>query len=254
MISLAAGIDYAGERVDFADGFDLAAPHFDAQGEVFVRRIDFDHVAAHAERAAAQIFGAVVLNFDQLAQNRFARDGLALFEHQHHAVIGLGRAEAVDAGDRSDDDHVAALEERARGAHAQLVELVVDRGFFFDVGVAGGDVGFGLVVIVVADEVFDGVLREERLELVEELRGQRFIVREDDGRAVGGLDHLGHGEGFAGAGDAEQDLVAVAVVHAADELGDGLGLVAAGFVVAGKLEFHGAHLRHGKCGVVNLPL
>ena len=152
---------------------------------------------------------------------------------QHHAEIRFGRADAVDAGDGGDDDDVAALEERARGAHAQLVELVVDGGFFFDVGVARGHVGFGLVVIVIADEIFDGVLREERFEFVKELRGERLVVREDDGGAIGLLDHLGHGEGFARAGDAEEDLMAVAVVEAADELGDGLGLVAAGFVVAG---------------------
>ena len=66
-----------------------------------------------------------------------------------------------------------------------------------------------------------------------ELRGERLVVREDDGGAIDLLDHLGHGERLARAGDAEEYLVAVAVVDAADELGDGFGLVAAGFVVAG---------------------
>ena len=168
----------------------------------------------------------------------FARDGLALFEHEHHAVVRFGRADAVDAGDGGDDDDVAALEERARGAHAELVELVVDGGFLFDEGVARRNVGLGLVVVVVADEIFDGVLREEGFEFVVELRGERLVVREDDGGAIELLDHLRHREGLARAGDAEEDLVAVAVGCAADELRDGFGLVAAGFVVAGKLEFH----------------
>ena len=127
---------------------------------VFVGRVDFDHVAADAEGAAAKFFGAFVLDFDELAEDGFAGDGSAFFEHEHHAVIGFGRAEAVDAGDGGDDDDVAALEEGARGAHAELVEFFVGGGFFFDVDVGGGNVGFGLVVIVVADEVFDGVLRE----------------------------------------------------------------------------------------------
>ena len=162
----------------------LAAPQLDAHGKIVIRRIDFDHVAADAERAAAEILSAVVLNLHQLAQHGFARDGLALFEHQHHAVVGFRRADAVDAGNRGDDDHVAALEERTRGAHAQLVEFIVDGGFFLDEGVARGDVGLRLVIIVVADEVFDGVLREEGLELVEELRGQRLVVRQHDGGAV----------------------------------------------------------------------
>ena len=61
--------------------------------------------------------------------------------------------------------------QRAGGAHAEFVELVVDGGFFVDVEIGGGDVGFGLVVVVVADEIFDGVFGEEGFELVVELRG-----------------------------------------------------------------------------------
>ena len=34
-----------------------------------------------------------------------------LFEEHEHAVVGFGRAEAVDAGDGGDDDAVAAFEE-----------------------------------------------------------------------------------------------------------------------------------------------
>ena len=62
-----ARADFAGERIDFADGFDLAAPEFDADGEIVVGRIDFDGVAANAEGATAKIFAALVLDFDELA-------------------------------------------------------------------------------------------------------------------------------------------------------------------------------------------
>src|SRR5208282_6267156 len=115
-----------------------------------------------------------------------------------------------------------------------LIELVVNCGFLFDEGVARWDVGFGLVIIVVADEILDGVLWEERSEFVEELRGKRLIVSENDGRAVRVLDHFRHRESFARTGDAEKDLMAVAVVDPADETRDRFGLVTAGFVVAGK--------------------
>ncbi len=113
------------------------------------------------------------------------RDLLAFFEEQQHAVVGFGRAEAVDAADGADDDGVAAFEEGARGGEAELVELLVDGGFFFDVEVAGGDVGFGLVVVVVGDEVLDGVGGEELLELVIELGGEGLVVGEDERGAVG---------------------------------------------------------------------
>jgi hypothetical protein len=91
------------------------------------------------------------------------------------------------------------------------------------------DVGLGLVVVVVADEILDRVFREEALELAVELRGQRLVRGEDDGRALGFLDHLGHGEGLAGAGRAQKHLVLVQIADALRQLGDRGGLVAGGF-------------------------
>ena len=68
---------------------------------------------------------------------------------------------------------------------------------------------------------------------MEKLRGEGLVVRQHNGGTVDLLDYLGHREGFARAGHAQQHLVPVAVVHTADELGNGLGLVATRFVVAG---------------------
>src|SRR5580704_14915602 len=166
-----AGDNLPGERIDSPDGFDLVAPELDANGGIFVGRMDFYDIAAHSEGAAAELLGAIVLDVDKSAEHGLAGDGLAFFQHEKHAVIGFGRAETVDAGNRGDDDDVAALEKGARGAHAQFVEFFVGGGFFFDVDVARGDVGFGLVIIVIAHEIFDRVVREERAEFVEELRG-----------------------------------------------------------------------------------
>ena len=99
-----------------------------------------------------------------------------------------------------------------------------------------GDIGFRRVVVVVGDEIFDRVVREEALELAIELGGQRLVGGEDQGGALGGLDDLGHGEGLARAGDAEQHLVALMGVDAGDEFGDGGGLVALGLEVRDDLE------------------
>ena len=73
-----------------------------------------------------------------------------------------------------------------------------------------------MVVVVVGDEVFDGVVGEELFELVIELGGEGFVVREDEGGALELFDDLGHGEGLARAGDAEEDLVFFAGVNAGD--------------------------------------
>ncbi len=150
-----------------------------------------------------------------------ALDLLSLLQEQQHAVIGFGRAQAVDAAYRGDDDAVAALEQRLGRRQPQLVELIVDRRFLLDVNVARGNVGFGLVVVVIGDEILDRVVREERLELVIELRRQRLVVRQDQRRAVQVLDDLGHREGLARAGNAQQYLVLLAVGDAARERLDG---------------------------------
>src|SRR5580704_202156 len=93
-----AGNNLASERIDPSDGFDLAAPKFDANGSIFVWWMDFDDIAADSKCAAAEIFGAIVLDVDKSAQHGFARYGLAFFEHEQHAVIRFGRAETVDTG------------------------------------------------------------------------------------------------------------------------------------------------------------
>src|SRR5260370_32005109 len=89
---------------------------------------------------------AVVEGFDEAAGDVFALETLAFFEEEQHAVVGFGRAEAVDAGDGTDDDGVAAFEETAGGGEAEVVQLFVGGGFFFDGEVAGGGLVFGLVV------------------------------------------------------------------------------------------------------------
>ena len=158
------------------------------------------------------------------------------FERQQQPVVRLGRAQTVDARDAGDDDDVAPLEERARRREPHAVDLVVDRRFLLDVRVGGRNVGFGLVVVVVADEVLDGVLGKEALELLIELRGQRLVVRHDQRRPVHLRQHLRHREGLARAGDAEQHLVRVAAVQPFDQLGHGADLVAADLEVADELE------------------
>ena len=72
-------------------------------------------------------------------------------------LVLLGRAEAVDARDGRDDDHVAAREQVRRRGVAEPVDVVVARAVLLDVEVGLRDVRLGLVVVVVGDEVLDRV-------------------------------------------------------------------------------------------------
>ncbi len=188
---------------------------------------NLDGVAAHAERSAIEIAArALVLQRDQIGDERALVEPLAALDRERHRRIGLDRADTVDARHRGDDDDIVALQQRARRRMAHAVDLLVDRGVFLDIGVGARDVGFRLVVIVIADEILDGVVGKETLELAVELRRQRLVGREDQSGALGFLDHLRHREGLARTGDAEQHLGAVVAAHAFDQFGDCLRLVA----------------------------
>ncbi len=188
--------------------------------------------------AAEIAFGALVEDLDQLADDLLALDLLSLLQEQQHAVVGLGRTQAVDAAHRSHDDAVAPLEQRLGCRKPQLIELVVDRRFLLDVDVAGGNVRLGLVIVVIGDEVFDRVVREKRLELVIELGRQRLVVRQDERRTVQVLDDLGHRKRLARAGDAQQHLVLLAIKRAASERLDSGPLIALWLVRADEFKVH----------------
>ena len=94
---------------------------------------------------------------------------------------------------------------------AHTVDLFVDLAFLLDEGIAARDIGFGLVIVVVAHKVFDRVFGEKPLEFAIKLCGQRLVRSQDDGRALRLLDHLGHGVGLAGASRPQKNLIAVAL-------------------------------------------
>ena len=117
-------------------------------------------------------------------------------------------------------------------SEAHLLDLGVDMRVLLDVLVLGRDVGLGLVVVVIGDEVLHPVLREELLELVVELGGQGLVVGDDQGGLLEALDDIGHGVGLARACDPQEGLEILAGpssrMQPGGELLDGLGLGAGG--------------------------
>ena len=71
-----------------------------------------------------------------------------------------------------------------------------------------------------------------------ELRGEGLVVRQHQRRAADALDHLGHRERLAGAGDAQQNLMLLAVAQAARQFRDGGLLIAARLVVDRQSKAH----------------
>jgi len=156
-----------------------------------------------------------------------------------HLFVFVRRPQAVDAADRGDDHDVPTADERAGRRQPQAVDLLVDRGILLDVDVPGRDVSLGLVVVVIADEIMDGVLREKPAKLRVQLRRQRLVVAQNQRRAAEVRDHVRHREGLAGTGRSEQHLIRLPPPKTARQGRDRLGLISPRLKRLAKFELGG---------------
>ena len=223
------GDDLAVQHVDFHQPVDLVAPKLHADGVAAVHREDLDGVAPDTEGPLVEIdVVSLVVQIDERGEKPLTTDLVAGFEPHRHPLVVAGVAEAVDRRHRGDDDDVLPREKRAGRRVSQAVDLLVYRHVLVDVGVGLFDVGLRLVVVVVGDEVLDGVVRKEVPELLVELGGQRLVVGDDERRLLELLHRPRDGVRLPGAGDAQEGLFLRAGLVARDEFLDRVGLVARG--------------------------
>src|SRR5262245_23788084 len=88
---------FTGQRIEPRELVHLVTKQPNTQRVLLVRRHDLDDVAPDSERTAAE-FGvvALVLDFNELAEDLIAPDSLAYLQGQQHSVVRLWRPEAVD--------------------------------------------------------------------------------------------------------------------------------------------------------------
>ena len=215
------------QRVDLAQDLHRVPEELDAHRTlVFIGGEDVHHVSPHAEGAAVEIVIVPgVLELDQSIQELLPQQGLSLLDEQEHPMVVLRRPNPVDARHAGNDDHITTLEQGAGGGMAHPVDLFVDRCVLLDVGVRGRQVGFRLVIVVVTDEVFDRVVREEGLELSVKLSRKGLVRGDDQGGPVDPCHDVGHGVGLAGAGDAQEHLVLGAPVDLLHQISDRFRLI-----------------------------
>src|SRR5215218_3647771 len=229
--------DLTRQRFYLGHVLDLVSEEGDAVDGVLVGRVDLEYVAPHPERAAGKLEVVTrVLDAHQVPQDVVEVVEASPLQEDHLRAVLVGAAEAVDRGDARDYYDVAAGEEATRRRVSKPIYVLVDLGVLLDEGVRARDVGLGLVVVVVGDEVLDGVVREELGEFAGELGGERLVVRDDERGTAGLLDDAGHRVGLAGTGDAEQGLGTHPGIQTGGELLYGLRLVAGRLVFAAYLE------------------
>ncbi|CUO44949.1 Uncharacterised protein [Flavonifractor plautii] len=201
--------DRTGDHVDLADTVDLVAEELHPDGGVLpVGGEDLHRVPPHPEHVALKSdVVALIADGHQLFQQLLP---LHLGSHpqgDHHLGEVLRLAQAVDAGYRGHHDHVPPLHQGGGGRQPQPVDLLVHRRVLLNEGVGVGDIGLGLVVVVVGHKILYRVVGEKFLKLGAELGRQGLVVGQHQGGPLHRLDDLGHSEGLARTGDAKKGSV-----------------------------------------------
>ncbi len=114
---------------------------------------------------------------------------------------------------------------------AHPVNLLVNHRFFFNKGISARHIGFGLVVVVITDKIFNRIMRKKTFHLGIELCRQRFVGREDKGGALQRLNDMRHGKRLARAGDAQQHLINLTRIQPLNQLLDRGRLIPGGLKV-----------------------
>ena len=198
------------------------------------------HVAIDTERSGRQYaLGAGVECLDEsihkyLTANHFARADM------HRCGVKVGRiTNAIEARHARYHDHIASPAEQCRrGAQSQLLDLLVDREILLDIGVRRGQIGLGLIVVVVGNEVLDGIVRKEVLELAIELSCKRFVVAQHECRTVELGNDVGDRKGLARSRNTQQRVVGRMRADRAHQFGNCFGLVARWLIVRYEFEVH----------------
>ena len=203
----------AGDNIEPADTRYVFPVQFDFIRFVrfHVRRIDFKNVPADTEIPAVKHrVIPLVLERNKLGGKRADVEFFPDFNVNAHIAVQIRHSQSVNARNGRNDDNVAPFHKTVRRGKAQFVYFLIDCRVLFDVEVARRNVGFRLVIIVVGNKIFDGVVREKSLELAVELGGKRFVVAYDERRTLHTFNDFCHRKRFSASGNAFERLVAVA--------------------------------------------
>ena len=222
----------AGHGVDLADPVDLVSEELHTDGPAGpVGRVDLQGIPPDPELVPGKVqVVSLVADLRQLFENLVHRPLHAHPEGDDHALIIDGIPQAVETADGGHNDHVPPLEEGRGSRVPQPVDLLIDGGILFDIGVRVGDIGLGLIIVVIGDKILHHVVGKKFPELRAQLGRQCLIMGQDQSWPVEPGDHGSHGKGLAGSGDPQQGLLPQSPVDAVGQGLNGLRLVAGGLV------------------------
>ena len=244
------------QRVKLNNGLQLFAKKAQTPSPVVqMRRPNLQTVSTHPKSAALEglVVAAILLGYE-IGNDLALVIAIATVQILGHRPIGFNRSYAIDTGDRRHDNDVITLQQSAGRRVTHPVNLLVDLAFLLNIGVRAGHIGLWLVIVVIADEIFHGIIGEKPFEFAIKLGREGFVWRKNNRRALGVLYDPRHGEGLARARGPEQNLIGLSRGDPLHQLFDGGGLVACcgelGFKSKGLAPFHLFPVAHIRSGVL----
>src|SRR5690606_34542779 len=139
---------------------------------IHIGREYINRIAFHTEGAPFEVRGrARIQYFYQPMQEGIPTDDRTHGKPENRARNIFRIAHTVDTTyGRNHNDIPPARHQSRRGAETEFLNLVIDGQILFDIGVGRSDVRFRLVIVVIGNEVIDGIFGEKLLELTVKLR------------------------------------------------------------------------------------
>ena len=164
------------KRFDF---FNFISKKMHAVRIFAVRRVDGNGISFDLKGAAFDFgFGTSVETGDQKMQKFRARNGLVSFNGDHIFFKLYRISNTVQARYGGDDEYISSSRQKGRGgANSQSLNVFIDVQVFFNKHTTGRDISFRLVIVVVRNKIFHGIVGKKLLELLVQLCRQRFVMR-----------------------------------------------------------------------------
>ena len=192
-----------GLRIERRDTVYLVIPELDTIGcsvKSFDSRKNINRIAVYTKAASVELYFIIDIKGIHEAAQQF----IPVYPHsllQIHHLLGKSCriCHTIQAGDRrNDNDVLPPRQQRSGCTQAKFIDLVVDLQILFYIGVRRRQVSLRLVIIVIGDEIFDGIVREKGLELTVQLGSEGFVMTQDQGRLLHFLDHIGDSKSLSG--------------------------------------------------------
>ena len=218
------------DRVTDLNALDTIKIKHDANRVVSAWHPDIHHFPAHPAFASPEVAGRTpILEFNQFAQEVAGLDRLTYMAAKMVFEKGLGWIESVDARYRGHDHTIWTRHERCNSGKALLFNTLVDAEFFVNVQVSLGEVGLGLIIVVMRDEIFHGVVWKIPHHLLMQLPSKGLVMTHDEGGYVQVLNDVRHGESLATSRYAEQHAALLPIIQLRNQFFNCFWLVATRF-------------------------